>query len=182
MALPAKTDTTEATVSHVVTRPKRKPHSQATKEAVLMHYQQIGRLDLACEKAGVHRRTHYDWLESDPEYRIKFQACRRQVIQLLEDEAWRRAVEGVSKPISVNGKIKTIREYSDTLLIFLLKGAAPEKYRERYEPAVGSPGAGQSLKIEIVRVLAKSEIEAPADRPEPDGRVIEARPLLDKPN
>jgi hypothetical protein len=92
-------------------------------------------------------------------------------VQLLEDEAMGRAVEGVEKPISVNGELKTIREYSDTLLIFLLKGAAPEKYRERYEHALGaSSGGPPKIEIEIIRVSAQSELEAPA------GQVIEALP------
>jgi hypothetical protein len=33
----------------------------------------------------------------------------------------------------------TIREYSDTLLIFLLKAARPEKYRERRHSSVETP-------------------------------------------
>ena len=51
----------------------------------------------------------------------------------LEAEARRRAVEGVRKPIYCQGEIcGTVREYSDTLLFFLLKGAMPEKYRDDY--------------------------------------------------
>jgi len=136
------------------------------KAVLLARYEEVGRVDVACAKAGVGRRTHYQWLETDPEYRTQFEQSRKRIVQLLEDEALRRAVEGVEKPISVNGETKIIREYSDTLLIFLLKGAAPEKYRERYEHALGAPGGGGVTKIEIVRVTARSEIEAPVERPE----------------
>jgi hypothetical protein len=46
-----------------------------------------------------------------------------------EAEAWRRAVEGVERPIVSGGKVvTTVREYSDALLIFLLKGRRPAKY------------------------------------------------------
>lgn len=49
----------------------------------------------------------------------------------LEDEAHRRAFEGVDKPVFYQGdECGTIREYSDTLAIFLLKAHNPEKYRE----------------------------------------------------
>ena len=53
----------------------------------------------------------------------------------LEAEAIRRATEGVLKP---TGWYKGepggyIREYSDILLIFLLKGAKPDKYAERVQ-------------------------------------------------
>lgn len=58
----------------------------------------------------------------------------------MEQEAFRRAVEGTEKPVfgsmgfrMGSGEIGRVREYSDTLLIFLLKGARPEKYRERTE-------------------------------------------------
>ena len=33
-----------------------------------------------------------------------------------------------------------LQEYSDTLLIFLLKGLRPEKYRERFEHSGTGPG------------------------------------------
>ena len=48
---------------------------------------------------------------------------------ILEDEVDRRAVEGVEKPVGWHkGKPGGyVREYSDTLLIFLLKGDRPEK-------------------------------------------------------
>jgi hypothetical protein len=49
----------------------------------------------------------------------------------LEDEANRRAREGVERPVYQGGKfVGAIREFSDTLLIFLLKGLKPEKFRE----------------------------------------------------
>ncbi len=53
----------------------------------------------------------------------------------LEAEAWRRAVEGVERPVGwYQGKPGGyVKEYSDVLLIFLLKGLRPEKYRERME-------------------------------------------------
>ena len=40
--------------------------------------------------------------------------------------------------------VGTIRKYSDTLLIFLLKGALPEVYRERYEIS----GGNKPLRVE----------------------------------
>ncbi len=46
----------------------------------------------------------------------------------------RRAFEGVEEPVFHQGKqCGTIRRYSDTLTIFLLKAHRPAKYRERRE-------------------------------------------------
>ena len=50
----------------------------------------------------------------------------------LEDEARRRALQGVEKPVFREGRqVGTVTEYSDTLLIFLLKARRPEKFRDR---------------------------------------------------
>ena len=52
----------------------------------------------------------------------------------LEAEAWRRAKEGVEKPVFQGGKqVGVIREYSDTLMATLLKAHRPEKYRENFK-------------------------------------------------
>jgi hypothetical protein len=66
---------------------------------------------------------------------------------VLEAEAWRRAVEGVERPIVSGGKVvTTVREYSDTLLIFLLKGRRPEKYA-RFEVS-GANGGPIAVKTD----------------------------------
>lgn len=89
----------------------------------------------ACRVASINRATHYDWLASDPEYAEAFREAEEHAADLLEAEARRRAVEGVEEPAGwYQGKPGgTVTKYSDTLLIFLLKGARPEKYRERIE-------------------------------------------------
>lgn len=49
----------------------------------------------------------------------------------LEAEARRRAVTGTLKPIFYKGEeVAQVREYSDTLLVVLLKGNRPDKFRE----------------------------------------------------
>lgn len=49
----------------------------------------------------------------------------------LEDEAVRRARDGYDKPVYQQGQcVGQVRKYSDTLMVFLLKGARPKKYRD----------------------------------------------------
>ncbi len=49
---------------------------------------------------------------------------------ILEDEATRRAIEGVKKPVYQGSKkVGEILHYSDTLLIVLLKAQAPKSTR-----------------------------------------------------
>ena len=68
----------------------------------------------------------------------------------------RRAVEGVEEPVGwYKGEAGgVVRKYSDTLLIFLLKGRKPEMYRERYEHS--GPG-GRPVFTRIVRVVVRAE-------------------------
>ena len=46
----------------------------------------------------------------------------------LEDEAHRRAVDGVERPVTYRGEVVgSVREYSDVLLMFLLRGRRPDR-------------------------------------------------------
>ena len=110
------------------------------KKRFLEKYIDIGDITLTAKVTGIDRSTHYKWLEEDPEYQLNFAAADKQALDVLESEAYRRAVKGVNKPIYYKGqRCGYVREYSDSLLIFLLKGNAPEKYRERHE-LVGANG------------------------------------------
>lgn len=107
---------------------------QQKKGAFLAAYAEMGVVTYSANAAGISRQTHYTWLESDPEYAEQFAAAEQSAIDVLEAEARRRAVEGVERPVGwYKGKPGgSVREYSDTLLIFLLKGARPEKYSDRH--------------------------------------------------
>jgi hypothetical protein len=122
---------------------KTKAHdSSLLKKRFLEAFRQTGNITQAAALAGMDRKTHYDWLEKDPQgYGKEFRDAEEHAIDLLEAEAWRRGLKGVRKPVGWHqGKPGGfVREYSDTLLIFLLKGARPEKYRERFEH-VGKDG------------------------------------------
>lgn len=114
------------------------------KRAFLAAHSEVGNITQAAEIAGIDRRTHYDWMESDPVYVEAFRDAEMQAADRLEAEARRRAVEGVDEPVFYGGKpCGTIRKYSDTLLIFLLKGALPEKYRERTSTELTGAGSGE---------------------------------------
>ena len=94
----------------------------------------------AARWANIHRQTHYDWLRKDATYPARFAEARERATQTLEDEAVRRAVEGVRRPVLYRGKQVYIQgeplfeiEYSDQLLIRLLEAYNPEKYGRRVE-------------------------------------------------
>lgn len=93
-----------------------------------------GNIARACRAAKVARSTVYDHKKKDPAFAQKWSEAVEQGIDELEQEARRRAFSGTEKPVFYKGDVVGhINEYSDTLMIFLLKGNRPEKYKERHE-------------------------------------------------
>lgn len=85
----------------------------------------------AAAAAGVTRRTVYNWREADEDFARDWDAAIEAGTDLLEDEAKRRAYEGTEKPVFYQGvQCGEVQEYSDTLMIVLLKARRPDKYRE----------------------------------------------------
>jgi len=117
---------------------------------MLAAYAETCSVSRAAEVAGVGRRTHYDWLNADEKYRCAFEQIQDQAAQTLEDEAVRRAHEGVERPMTIAGKREVVRDYSDTLLIFLLKGLKPERYKER---VAGDSNVKPAANLEIRELL-----------------------------
>lgn len=95
---------------------------------------QGGNVTAAAQAAGIDRTTAYLMRNHDPEFARGWVDNMDRAADLLEAEARRRAVIGVEEPIVYKGQVTgAVRRYSDTLLIFLLKGARPEKFRDRVE-------------------------------------------------
>jgi hypothetical protein len=91
-----------------------------------------GNVSRACEAAGLSRQTAYEWRSADKDFAERWDETVEAGTDELEEEARRRAFAGVDEPVFYQGdECGTVRKYSDTLLIFLLKGRKPDKYRER---------------------------------------------------
>lgn len=114
----------------------------AKQNAFLNALAKTGTVKGATALSGISRASHYRWLEDDG-YRVGMERARRMAADLLEDEAWRRGVEGDERPIyNKHGeKISSVRYYSDRLLEKLLAANLPEKYKERVEQTVVGDGA-----------------------------------------
>ena len=97
-----------------------------------------GNVSEAARSAGVGRTALYAHRKADPAFAADWEAAAELGVEGLEDEARRRAHDGVDEPLTsakgliydADGHPVTVRKYSDTLLIFLLKGARPERYRD----------------------------------------------------
>ena len=77
---------------------------------------------------------------------------------VLEAEALRRALKGTEKPVYQNGKqVGAIREYSDLLLIFLLKARRPTVYRENARLELTGVGGGPIATTQVLDGLNDHE-------------------------
>lgn len=86
----------------------------------------------AIRVTGVDHTAHHYWMRSHGVYKRLFEDLREFVVEALEGEAFRRSYHGVTEAVFYQGEVcgsKT--NYSDTLLMFLLRAANPDKYRER---------------------------------------------------
>jgi hypothetical protein len=116
-------------------------HAERAKQAFLDAYRTLGNITYACKLAGIGSRTTiYRWLEEDDQFQAAYRDAELQATEELEREAWRRAVEGTpyertsywhGEPVGTDRKT----EYSDQLLILLLRARAPDKYRDKVDLA-----------------------------------------------
>lgn len=130
----------------------------ANQRAFLAAYAETCSIAKAAMAAEMSRHNHYRWIEENEEYAASFRAAKEKAADALEDEAVRRAYEGVEKPVTVAGEREVIREYDTTLLIFLLKGMRPDKYRENRNVYM-SGGSGGPVKTEVKLTLVEASNE-----------------------
>jgi hypothetical protein len=85
----------------------------------------------AARIAGLRRESHYDRLANDPAYQKAFARAKEELSDTIEGELFRRAIRGEKEPVFYRGKkVATVTRRSDSLLMFIAKGAMPNKYRE----------------------------------------------------
>lgn len=135
------------------------------KRAYLVALSLTPNLVKAAHIAGISSMTGYNWRtdnsQDNAEFLLGVDVARAIAVERAESEAWRRAIEGVERPIFGSlgsdpntgkslgtGQIGSQKEYSDTLMMFLLKGHRPEKYRERFEHTGANGGPIQVTAID----------------------------------
>lgn len=102
-----------------------------------------GNVSKALEAVKISRMAAYDWKKDDPDFSQEWDDVVEAGTEELEQEAWRRAHEGWEEPVFYQGEVVgAVRKFSDTLLMFTLKGRRPEKYRENSKVEVGGANGG----------------------------------------
>ncbi len=151
-----------------------------------------GNVRIACEVAVVDRVTAYEHRKSDPEFAKGWSVALNESADVLEAEARRRACDGVDEPVIHQGQLMgvfvnadgqivqadtpgatkiplTVKKYSDTLLIFLLKGIRPNKFRDNAKVEHSGPkGAAIPVSFEKLTtddLIALRDIRAKMNQP-----------------
>jgi transposase-like protein len=94
-----------------------------------------GSVTKAARTVGLSRQAMYQRRDADAQLAARWDAAWQEGIETLEDEGIRRATEGVTKEKGVyfRGDLVATEveiNYSDTLLMFFLKGRKPDTYRD----------------------------------------------------
>lgn len=129
----------------------------ASQSRFLACFAQCGTLTEAAENAKLDRNLHYVWLK-DPQYMEAFGAAQLRANDRLEQEALRRAVTGTEEPVFYQGaECGKIRKYSDVLLIFMMKGAMPDKYRDQWKGELTGKNGGPLAISVLDTILNESD-------------------------
>lgn len=108
----------------------------------------------ACQAIGITTRQAYVHRNAYTDFAEQWDDAVDEGADRLEDVAVNRAIEGVARPIYQQGiKVGTETVYNENLLMFLLKGKKPEKYRERHDLTSGG--------TDLVQGFARALLELP---------------------
>lgn len=152
----------------VVQRPDfSKKRSPAVEEAFLDGLRACHSVSRSAWAAGIHESTAYNWRndslasrdeetgELKDDFAKRWDVAYEAGVDTLEQEAVRRARDGVEKPVYQGGiMVGTITEYSDTLMGLVLRGKRPGRYNtERHEHTGLDGGAivhDHNIRVEFV--------------------------------
>lgn len=106
--------------------------SRELQEIFLAHYRELGHVGDSVKKTGVSYSMPSQWCLRSDWFKEQYELAKQIVAVKLEDAAFVRSNTGWRKPIYWQGALVGFEQrFSDTLLVFLLKGLKPEVYRER---------------------------------------------------
>jgi hypothetical protein len=88
-------------------------HTRARQDLFLEAYAILGNVVATAEATGIGRRTHYDWMKADAEYKQRFDEADTEYIDSIRNELRVRGLEGWMEPIVYKGRIQFIEEFDE---------------------------------------------------------------------
>ncbi|MBT3932496.1 MAG: hypothetical protein HOL07_11125 [Rhodospirillaceae bacterium] len=111
----------------------------AQRETFVRVLAETARVSDAAAESGVPLMRWYWLRDTDPVFAEAWHAAQEAGNDTVEDEAVRRAVAGHAEPVFYQGKqVGSVRKYSDSLLMFVLKARRPQRFRDRGDIEVAS--------------------------------------------
>lgn len=95
----------------------------------------LGNVTKSAEDIGIHRQTHYDWMNDDPEYKAAVDSLKNVALDFAEEQL-RKLMEGAERQaLTHDGEVVTIKDAPNTsAVIFYLKTQGKQRgYIERQE-------------------------------------------------
>ena len=150
---------------------------QRAREAFLGALSAGASIAAACREARIGRTTAYDMRTADADFATAWDEAIEGGTDRLEDEAFRRAHDGVPEPVISSGRQVldadgvplVIRRYSDGLLTTLLKARRPDRYKDRVASELKAEVTldGGGIPALLARVRADAEAKAARGEPSP---------------
>jgi hypothetical protein len=141
--------------------------TRARQECFLKALSDSGSVTTAAAVAGTSRTRVYELRKADPAFASAWEDAEEMAADRLEDEARRRAVEGVAEPLVSAGKLVRddngqpvmVQRYSDNLLMALLKARRPPRRLARCPlPALQSVADAPYAIVSIAAEVATGAI------------------------
>lgn len=141
--------------------------AQEKRDVFLAALAETGNVTRSARRVGIVPSTAYGWREVDSDFASAWESALRDAVDALEGEAYRRAYEGVARPVYMSGGKDVgpvvagyVQEYSDTLMCLLLKAHHPERFRERTDARISglldlTPDDADALKASIAARTAR---------------------------
>ncbi|WP_250533966.1 terminase [Caballeronia sp. AZ10_KS36] len=121
------------------------------KTAFLAVLSQTANVSAAAEAIGVARQTVYQWRENDSEFASAWAKAEMLGVEGMKDEVNRRAFAGFDEPVFYQGAMcGSVRKYSDTLAMFLIKARDPA-YRDNSKVELSGRLALNEMSDEDIR-------------------------------
>lgn len=131
--------------------------TEPKKVAFILNLSFLGNRTRAARATGISTVTTWLWRRDDDVFRERYAEAMKIAAELHEDEMFRRASEGVLEPVYQAGRlVGSVRKFSDTLLIFALKGHMPDKYKDRVEHS-GEISVATRLRAARERALGRGD-------------------------
>lgn len=148
------------------------------RQAYLDQLARCGLVTPSLRAAGVSRSALLNW-RKDKAFADAEDEAKEEAADALELEARRRAEEGVERERVIgsgdSARFITETQYSDTLMLAMLKATRPEKFAERTKSEISGPGGGSievndtnaAARVAALMDAARRRKELAADEPDP---------------